>query len=39
MHPVNLTIFGVYMVGLLAFGYYFHKITKAATVYVGGEKK
>jgi solute:Na+ symporter, SSS family len=39
MHPVDLTIFGVYIVGLLAFGYYFHKNNEGGDdYYVGGRE-
>jgi len=39
MHPVDLTIFGVYIIGLLAFGYYFHRKNEGGDdYYVGGRK-
>lgn len=37
MHPIDLTIFVIYIVGLLAFGAYFHKRNKSGDdYYVGG---
>jgi len=39
MHPIDLTIFIVYVIGLLAFGYYFHKKnTGGDDYYVGGRQ-
>lgn len=39
MNPIDLSIFVLYVVGLLAFGYYFHrKNTGGEDYYVGGRK-
>jgi len=39
MHPVDLSLFAVYVIGLLAFGTYFFKKNKAGDdYYVGGRK-
>lgn len=37
MHPIDLSIFVVYIIGLLAFGYYFYRNNKGGDdYYVGG---
>lgn len=39
MHPIDLTIFVVYIIGLLAFGYFFFRKNKGGDdYYVGGRK-
>lgn len=39
MHPIDLSIFVVYILGLLAFGYYFYQKNKGGDdYYVGGRK-
>ncbi|SMO69665.1 sodium:solute symporter family protein [Gracilimonas mengyeensis] len=37
MHPIDLTIFAIYIIGLLGFGYYFYRKNKGGEdYYVGG---
>lgn len=39
MHPLDLTIFVIYVIGLLAFGYYFHRKNQSGDdYYVGGRQ-
>lgn len=39
MHPLDLTIFVIYVIGLLAFGYYFHRKNQGGDdYYVGGRQ-